>query len=320
MLVELDDVAFAYSRRTPVLTNISLTIRPEEVVALLGRNGAGKSTLIHLIMGLLRPGRGTARTFGLDPIEHPVAVKQRIGFVSEQQGFPPTMTGRALVDLHRALYPTWDRALELELIERFELQPVLGSVLKVSKGQRQQLALLCAVCHRPPLLVLDEPASGLDPAMRREFLDTAIRLLNREGTAILFSSHHLGDVERMGGRAVLLHEGRAALDAPLDTLRESHVLAVAPRAQVTDADWQRVPGVRRLRAVGDAWHAVIAVESGGTAVSIADQTSMVRMALRCSDAECAVLSLEELFVEYTGKDVERSALEHSGTGNGGRAA
>src|SRR5258705_12536234 len=106
-----------------------------------------------------------------------------------------------LIAFHRYLFPLWDSGLERQLLERFSLSTA-SRIKSLSKGQARQVALLCAVCHRPELLLLDEPAGGLDPAARREFLETSLQLLNREGTAILFSSHHMTDVERISGRGL----------------------------------------------------------------------------------------------------------------------
>ena len=96
------------------------------------------------------------------------------------------------------------------------------------------MALLLAICHRPELLILDEPAGGLDPAARREFLEASIQLLNREGSAILFSSHHMEDIERIGARVVLLDQGRVRLDMELDHMREDVCVAMIPKACVPD--------------------------------------------------------------------------------------
>lgn len=292
--LELSELTFAYVRNAPVLRELSLTIRREEVVALLGRNGEGKSTLLYLALGLLQPGNGRVRTLGHDPVRAAASVKQRVGFVSELPMFPAHATGRDIIALHRLLYPTWDVAFEQELVERFGLGPSLDRANDGSKGQRQQLALLCAVCHRPELLLLDEPAAGLDPAARREFLETAIRLLNREGTAILFSSHHMGDVERLGGRAALLHEGRIALDASLDDLRETHTLVSLPMAIATAQAWQTVHGVKRLRARDGEWRAIVA---GVPAVVEA----RLHQHFGSDVLHCSAMSLEELFVEFTGR-------------------
>ncbi len=217
--LEFSNIVMSYKRGSPVLDGVSFPVAAGEVVGLLGRNGAGKTTLINIAIGLLSPQSGTVRVFGTSPTEDPVAVKRRVGYVSEDQILPPRSTVAELIDFHRYLFPRWDTALERQLVERFALQPK-SRIHKLSKGQARQVALLCAVCHRPELLLLDEPAGGLDPVARREFLKTAIQLLNREGTAILFSSHNMSDVERIGGRVVLLDRGRVRIDRDLDRIRE----------------------------------------------------------------------------------------------------
>ena len=208
----------SFKRDVPVINGVTFALQAGEVAALLGRNGAGKTTLIRIAMGMLFPHAGCVRVFGASPTEDPVAIKRRIGYVAEDQVLPPGSSIAELIALHRYLFPHWDGALESELLDRFALQPATR-IKHLSKGQARQAALLCAVCHRPELLLLDEPAGGLDPAARREFLETAIQLLNREGTAILFSSHHMNDVERLGGRVILLDEGKVRLDEDLDRLQ-----------------------------------------------------------------------------------------------------
>jgi ABC-2 type transport system ATP-binding protein len=227
------------------------------VAGLLGRNGAGKTTLIHIAMGMLSPHGGSVRVFGLNPTEDPVAVKKRIGFVSEEQALPTRSTIADMIALHRYLFGRWDEALERQILDRFDL--LAGSRIgRLSKGQARQVALLCAVCHRPELLVLDERAGGLDPVARREFLETAIQMLNREGTAILFSSHNMTDVERIGGRVVILDEGRVRIDRELDRLREEVCVTMVPLASASSAGAiERIPGCLRVRRVHDEWRAVM---------------------------------------------------------------
>jgi len=106
--------------------------------------------------------------------------------------------------------------MEEDLIHRFNL-PLKSRIVTLSKGQSRQVALLCAVCHKPDLPILDEPASGLDPEARREFLEMSVKLLNSEGTAILFSSHNMSDVERIANRIVVLNDGKGQLDRQLDS-------------------------------------------------------------------------------------------------------
>lgn len=293
-LLDIVDVARSFSSDKRVLDGVTLQMQAEEVVALLGRNGTGKTTLVHMIMGMLRPDRGSIQVFGLSPIAHPVDVKRRIGYVGDQQMLPANANIPELLALHRMLYPSWDRALERSLLDRFGLAGNDRKLATLSKGQVQQAALLMAVCHRPQLLLLDEPAAGLDPAARREFLETSIQLLNREGTAILFSSHHMGDVERLGGRVLLLNNGRIEIDRPMDELSEQHCVVSIPRRDLSDAGaLSRLTSCVRVRAVHGDWHAVFRGEPA-TVRALLESTLEVRV------ASCVTVPLEELFIELVG--------------------
>jgi ABC-2 type transport system ATP-binding protein len=283
----------SFKRNVPVLNGVTFALQAGEVAGLLGRNGAGKTTLIRIAMGMLFPNAGSVHVFGASPTVDPVAIKRRTGYVAEDQVLPPGSSIAELIALHRYLFPRWDGALERELLDRFALDAA-SRIKHLSKGQARQVALLCAVCHRPELLLLDEPAGGLDPAARREFLETSIQLLNREGTAILFSSHHMNDVERLGGRVILLDEGKVRLDEDLDRLRESVCVALVPRASAADAAvLERVPGCLRVRPVFDDWHAVFRGEPGAV------QAGLVA-ALGVNGIRCDRVPLEELFIEMVG--------------------
>ena len=107
-VLEFHDIHRSYRRGEEVLAGVDFDVEPGQVVGLLGRNGAGKTTLIHIAMGMIRAQQGTARVFGLDPLEHPVDIKRRVGFVSENQVLPPAMRVRNVLAFHRELYPTWD--------------------------------------------------------------------------------------------------------------------------------------------------------------------------------------------------------------------
>ncbi len=293
-LLEIRGVVRSFGGRAPVLNGVDLTIQREEIVGLLGRNGAGKTTLLQLAMGMLHPHAGTVRVFGHSPTEHPVAVKRRIGYVAEDQVLPPASAIGDLLAFHRRLFPTWDLALQKQLLDRFGLRDQSRKMRTLSKGEARQVALICAVCHRPELLILDEPAGGLDPAARREFLETSIQLLNREGTSIVFSSHHMGDVERLGGRVALLDGGTIRLDAALDDLREQHCVAIiAGRPGLEQSVIARLPACLRVRTVGPAFHAVFR-----------GQPELLQWQLRdtlgVTDVRCERVPLEELFVEMVG--------------------
>jgi ABC-2 type transport system ATP-binding protein len=292
-VLEFLNVSRSYKKGVQVLQGVSFSVQQGEIAGLLGRNAAGKTTLIHTAMGLLSPDAGAVRVFGLTPTDNPVEVKRRIGFVSEDQVLPPGSSVAELIAFHRYLFPGWDEGLERQLVDRFSL-PRGSKIGKLSKGQARQAALVCAVCHRPELLLLDEPAGGLDAVARREFLETSIQLSNREGTAILFSSHHMTDVERIGGRVILLDQGKVRLDRDLDRIREDICIAVVPRASAPDADAiERIPGCLRVRPVFDDWHAVME----GT-----PETARLRLSesLGIDGIRSVRVPLEELFIELVG--------------------
>ncbi|HWC96538.1 MAG TPA: ABC transporter ATP-binding protein [Candidatus Sulfopaludibacter sp.] len=294
-VLEFQNIARSFTRGKPVLKDVSFQMAPGEVVGLLGRNGAGKTTLIRIAMGMLFPHAGSVRLFGLSPVADGVAVKKRVGYVAEDQVLPQGSSISELTELHRYLFPNWDHVLEGELLERFGLDPACR-IKTLSKGQARQVALLCAVCHRPELLILDEPAGGLDPAARREFLETSIQLLNREGSSILFSSHHMTDVERIGGRVILLDQGKVRLDRDLDRLREEVCVAMLPRGSAADAGTlEHLPGCLNARPVFDDWHAVF----DGTPEAVERQ---IRQSLGVDGTRCVRVPLEELFIEMVGSD------------------
>ncbi len=290
-VLQFENIVRGYKKTENVLNGVSFRMGPGEILGLLGRNGAGKTTLIRIAMGMLYPASGRVSVFGHSPTLDPVAVKSRIGYVAEDQVLPPGATLRELTAFHASLFRNWDAALERELTERFALRPA-DKIKNLSKGQARQAALICALCHRPELLILDEPAGGLDPAARREFLEASIQLLNREGTAILFSSHHMSDVERLGGRVVLLDGGRVLLDEELDNLRDDVCVALAPSA-AGNLKLEALPGYLRSGHAQDGWHGVFRGEP-------AEVSRRIQTALGSNNIQCSRVPLEELFVEMVG--------------------
>jgi ABC-2 type transport system ATP-binding protein len=206
---------------TTALDSVSLSLPRGAVYGLVGANGAGKTTLIKHILGLLRAQSGSVRVFGLDPVTDPVAVLSRIGYLSEENDLPGWMRVDELIRYSRAFYPPWDDAYAEELRQAFALHPS-AKIRNLSKGQKARAGLLIALAHRPELLVLDEPSSGLDPIVRRDILGAVIRTVANEGRTVLFSSHFLGEIEQVADHVTLINEGRIVLSAPLDAIKESH--------------------------------------------------------------------------------------------------
>ncbi len=293
IVAEFNNIHRAFVKGVDVLDGVSFSVRKGEVVGLLGRNGAGKTTLIRIAMGMLEPQEGSVKILGMDPRKRPLDVKRRIGYVSEEQILPEFLKVDEIIKLHRGLFPTWDHKLERELAGRFSI-PLNKKVKTLSKGQARQVALLCAISHRPELLLLDEPAGGLDPAARREFLETSIRMLNETGTTILFSSHYMSDVERLAGRVVLIHKGKLLVDSELDALREDYSLAVLPLDAGVGGD--RLLSLESCMAVrerAEVIHAVFRMKPEAAETFLERELGVAR-------TNCRSVDLEEMFIELVG--------------------
>lgn len=208
-------------RRTVALDNATLTVPCGGVTGLVGENGAGKTTLIKHVLGLLRAQSGTVNVFGRDPVHHPEEVLRRIGYLSENRDLPAWMRVDELMRYTRAFYSKWDSDYAEKLRDMFELDPT-AKIGTLSMGQTAKAGLLAALAHRPEFLVLDEPSSGLDPIVRRDILDAVVRTAADEGRTILFSSHLLDEVERVGDRVVMLHSGHVVLDDTMEAIKKSH--------------------------------------------------------------------------------------------------
>jgi ABC-2 type transport system ATP-binding protein len=203
------------------LHDVSLTVPRGCVFGLVGENGAGKTTLIKHVLGLLRAQLGTVRVFDRDPVKDPVGVLGRIGYLSEDRDLPDWMRIDELFAYMQAFYPTWDERFADDLRREFELDR-RQKVGTLSRGQRARTGLIAAVTHRPDLLVLDEPSSGLDPVVRQDILGAIVRTVADEGRTVLFSSHLLEEVERVADQVGILHQGRIVLSEPLDEIKQSH--------------------------------------------------------------------------------------------------
>ncbi|MEM9803296.1 MAG: ABC transporter ATP-binding protein, partial [Planctomycetota bacterium] len=239
---------------------------------------------------MLHPQGGSVRLFGLDPVEEPIETKRRVGYVSEDQALPPYLRIADVLAMHAELFESWDGAMATEILERFELDR-RRKIGKLSKGQARRVAVLCAIAHRPELLLLDEPAGGFDPAARREFLETALRYLADEGSAILFSSHHMADVERIASRVAVLDRGHKVIDEELDDLRETTTLLTLPaEGTVGVADLRSLDGCLAAREHGTEVRGLFR----GTEDEVAGRFAAIRNG---SDPRFGRLTLEDLFIE-----------------------
>jgi ABC-2 type transport system ATP-binding protein len=275
---------------TTALASVKLSLPRGAVYGLVGANGAGKTTLIKHLLGLLRAESGSVRVFGLDPVADPKGVLSRIGYLSEENDLPGWMRIGELVRYSRAFYPAWDDAYTEELRQAFALHPT-ARIKDLSRGQKARAGLLVALAHRPELLLLDEPSSGLDPVVRRDILEAILRTIAHEGRTVLFSSHLLEEVERVADHITMISHGRIALSAPLVAIKESHRHVTVRLAQ-SRPEPPRVAGILRWDGGGEEWTAVYCGDSGELQAAVA--------ALGARIVASRVPSLDEIFVAHVG--------------------
>jgi ABC-2 type transport system ATP-binding protein len=228
------------------LDDVSLNVPQGIVMGLIGENGAGKTTLIKHVLGLLKAKEGGVRVFGLDPVRDPVGVLGRIGYLSETRDLPEWMRIGELMRYSRPFYPNWDQTYAEELRETFELDS-LQKIKTLSKGQRARTALLIALAHRPDLLLLDEPSTGLDPIVRRDIISAIIRTIAEEGRTVLLSSHLVDEVERVADSVAIMHQGQMVLTDSVNNIKETHHLLTL-RFDEPQAGAPQLPGA--LSCVG----------------------------------------------------------------------
>ena len=288
-VIHVSDLTHRFGART-ALASVSLSVPRGAVYGLVGANGAGKTTLIKHVLGLLRAEGGAVRVFGLDPVAEPVAVLSRIGYLSEENDLPSWMSVGELIRYSRAFYPAWDDAYAEELRRMFALDPGAG-IKTLSKGQKARAGLLIALAHRPELLVLDEPSSGLDPIVRRDILNAVIRTIAHEGRTVLFSSHLLDEVEEVADHVTMISHGQVVQSAPLADMKKSHRSVTlrfpAPRSRPPE-----IPGVLRWDGAGQEWTAACRDGRGELTAAVAEWGAEIV-------AERAP-TLDELFFAYVG--------------------
>ena len=252
-LIEVKGLSRSYGT-TKALENVSLEADVGHIHGLVGANGAGKTTLIKHLLGLLRPQKGEVRVFGLDPVRDPVGVLRRVGYLSENRELPEWMRLDELLRYTQAYHPTWDAAYADQLLESFGLDH-RKKFADLSQGMRAQAGLVVAVAHRPELLILDEPSSGLDVVVRQDILDAIVRTVADDGRTVLFSSHFLDEVERMCDHVTVMHEGRVALQGSVDEIRGMHRVSQVRFPKRLDAT-PTFEGVLSIAGDGRSWSVV----------------------------------------------------------------
>jgi ABC-2 type transport system ATP-binding protein len=240
-------------------------------------------------MGLLRASAGRAAILGIDAASEPVRQKRVVGYVPESHFIYRNMRVADVIGFCRLLYPTWNDRLCVDLLARLELDST-RRVKHLSKGSLAKLALLLALAHEPQVLILDEPMTGLDPLVREEFLDGVVQSLCDRPRTVLFSSHVLGDVQRLADTIGIIHQGRLLVSCATDELLRDtkRIRAVlrdgcAPDRPPDGTIWQRCERREWLLTV-----------RGFTSATI----EYLRATYPVEHVEVSDLGLEDLFKDY----------------------
>jgi ABC-2 type transport system ATP-binding protein len=282
--------------------SINLSVRQGATFGLLGPNGAGKSSLIRMLMGLTAIDSGEVTLFGETANFRTPEMRCRIGYVPELHFIYRWMTIKEVLGFVSRLYDRWDNDLANDMLSKFELSPQ-QRVSALSKGMTAKLGLLIALAHNPDLLILDEPTSGLDPIIREDFLESVLQSHLCKRRAILFSSHHVDDVERVADEVGILVNGRFAVQGTVDELRSriKRIRIVLPDGKLP----ARVPAEAVFQRLARRdWTVTVDPFSDGLFEHLQSENHAV-------SADVIDLNLEEIF-----KDVVRGRKPQSEEANG----
>ncbi len=272
------------------LADLDLEVRRGEVFGFLGPNGSGKTTTIRLLLGLIRPTRGSARILGV-PVGDVERAHRHVTYVPGDVALWPQLTGTETLDLLGNVFGSVDQAFRAELLERLELDPSTR-VRSYSKGNRQKIALVAAFMSRPDLLLLDEPTAGLDPLMEAQFQALAREAAGR-GQTIFLSSHILDEVQDLCDRVGILRAGRLVEVAALEELRRIAATVVEVVVDGPVPFLGDVPGVSAVEPIPDVAGGVRVSVLGSPAPLLARLAGVDVVRLRTLEP-----SLEEIFLTY----------------------
>ncbi len=307
--VEARALIKTYPPGVRALDGLSITVPEGEIFGLLGPNGAGKSTATKILTTLALPDSGTANVAGEDVRRRPDQVRRRIGVVSQRSGADPAATGRNNLLLQGRLYrvpgPALRRRVD-ELLERFDLtQAADRKVRTYSGGMRRRLDVALGLIHRPRVLFLDEPTTGMDPQARTAMWDEITRLVRQEHLTVLFTTHYLDEADRLADRLAIIDRGRIVASGTPDELKGrlhgdtvTVELADAAPVDTARAALAALPGIREVTVAGRRLSA--RTDSGAAAIP-ATLASLERSGVTVTAVSVSRPSLDDVYLRYAGR-------------------
>lgn len=267
------------------IVDLDLSVAEGEFFGFIGPNGAGKSTTIRTLLGLISPTGGSAEVFGMDIIKDTRSILENVGYLPSEAVFYHGMRVRDVLKLSADMRKKDCKAEADTLCERLQLD-VSRKVDELSFGNRKKVAIVCALQHKPKLLVLDEPTSGLDPLMQREFF-SILQERNHEGTTVFLSSHILSEIQRNCSRAAIIREGRLIACGSVEELSRTSAKRVTVHG---DIDLHLLSGIRDMQTL----------DGGISFLYSGDMNELIRHLStgRITDLSVSEPDLEEIFMHY----------------------
>jgi ABC-2 type transport system ATP-binding protein len=306
--IHASELVKTYSPDVRALDGLSLSVPAGIIFGLLGPNGAGKSTTVRVLTTLSRPDSGRARVAGVDVLADPVRARHAIGVVGQKHGVDPEATGRENLVLQGEFYGITGRDLRRRVAESFERLGLADAadrrVKTYSGGMQRRLDVALGLIHRPQVLFLDEPTTGLDPEVRAHMWQEIERLAREEHMTILLTTHYLEEADRLASQVAIVDRGRVVTSGAPEELKRGlegdtiHIELVDGQGPAAQRALERVPGVGASELDGRALR--VRARNGAAAVPA------VLAALEAHGASAASLtlaqpSLDEVYLRHTGR-------------------
>lgn len=299
-IIETNDLTVYYGRQRGII-NVNLEVQEGEIFGFLGPNGAGKTTTVRTLQDVIRPSRGECNIFGLDSQKEGVKIRERVGYLPDELRLPEQSRASQFFEVIAAVRGVKDTSRWLDLCERLDLDPG-RRVRELSHGNKRKVGLVAAMMHKPDLLILDEPNSGLDPLVQQSVLEL-VKEAKVEGRTVFFSSHILPDVQAVCDRVGILRNGRLVAVERVEALFKHH--------------FRRLRLTLETPAGQDAFamDGVTAIECSDNNITLEVRSNMQRVmevAIQYGivDIEEQPVTLEEIFLAYYGANNANQGGEH----------
>jgi ABC-2 type transport system ATP-binding protein len=315
--IEATELTKSYPPDVRALDGLSLAVPAGTIFGLLGPNGAGKSTTVRILTTLSRPDSGSARVAGVDVLDEPVRIRHAIGVVAQKHGLDPEATGRENLTLQGEFYAIAGADLRgrvADALERFGLGDAADRQAKTySGGMQRRLDLAMGLIHRPQVLFLDEPTTGLDPEARAEIWHEIERMARDERITILLTTHYLEEADRLASRLAIVDRGRIVAEGSPDTLKsELEGDRIAVELDDVDDAAARL-ALARVDGVGDAaldGRTLHARARDGAAAIPAVLAALDAHGVKVASVTLARPSLDDVYLRFAGRSFHRADAEH----------